>query len=480
MSHSARARWTALAALAVVAPGRDVVAGSAIEVYEGTERPAELTPILRKLDRFTLKQHGTSVSSERQWLEIGRLPGIQDSAVTSSKIQAKLDDADAKMRSTDYKLAREYLMTALQWIAENPSTAVRIPILDELLTRAYVTFALLETEANNKKAAIEWMIRVKATIPNHASIRTKFGGDAEALYNEAAKQDLKRPSGALTVNVTNPKARIFIDEIERGAGGYFTGTFPARDQAYRIYVEADGVGYRFDRTISADGRASTLDIDWEFERALVATPEWIGLKIPARLKQRQREFLDAVSARISSTTFYVLGLRTGKTQRHLTARVYSKALGFRCSGEILLDDAQEEARMKQFADFLDSCAFSPLVQVWHGEAAREEAPRPPPPRAHSSPSEPSLELAAVLVGSGIGLVLGGTTLVVVDEEPRLLPDQAYRHPAPWGFAMLAVGVVVGGYGTYRLLDAGTPSAPRRSVTLVPNEGGVMATSAWRF
>lgn len=478
MSHGARARLTVLAALAVMAAGRDVIAGNAIELYEGTERPAELTPILRKLDRFTLKQHGTSVSSERQWLEIGRLPGVQDSSVTSSKIQAKLDDADAKMRSTDYKLAREYLTTALQWIAENPSTAVRISVLDELLTRAYVTFALLETEANNKKAAIEWMLRVKATIPNHSSIRTKFGGDAEALYNEAAKQDLKRPSGALTVNVNNPKARIFVDEVERGAGGHFTGTLPARDQAYRIYVEADGVGYRFDRTISADGRASTLDIDWEFERALVASPDWIGLKIPTRLKQRQREFLDTVGRRIGNTTFYVLGLRTAQAHRYLTGRVYSPALGFKCSGEILLDDAQEEARMKQFADFLDSCAFSPLVQVWGGKAARPEAP--PPPSPHRSTSEPSLELAAVLVGSGIGLVLGGTTLVLVDEDPRLLPDHAYRHPAPWGIAMLAVGVVAGGYGTYRLLDARKPSAPRRSVMLVPTEGGAMASTAWRF
>lgn len=404
--RSRRTRAAILVACLATIVSLRVDAGVGIERYESA-RPAEAAPVMRKFERFTMK-HGTAITGERVSPNVARSSGVKDKNVTPRMITDKLDEAHRKWRRTDNAGAKLDVEQALAWTRDNTATAIQISSLPELLTRAYVTLAMIAADANDKKTARSWMTRLKAEIPDHPAIRAKFGPDAEKLYNEALKAESAIAHVKLIIRVSNRRARIFVNEVERGSEGVFEGELPIGE--YRIFVTADGVGYRFDRELFADAPME-LKVDWDFQRSFVATPEWVGLIVPPALKAKETDFLKHASQWIQSTSFYVLSLRVEGAHRYLTGEVFTNPIGVERAGEILLDDAQEDARMEAFAAFLEKSTPSPLIVVQRG--AIKEAPKPLPAPVAEAPFVPSdgvpiYSIGAWIVG-GAALVAGATS-----------------------------------------------------------------------
>lgn len=394
-----------VASLATVASLR-VDAGVGIERYESA-RPADAGPVMRKFERFTMK-HGTAITGERVSTSIARSSGVKDKNVTPRMITDKLDEAHRKWRRTDNAGAKLDVEQALAWTRDNSATAIQIASLPELLTRAYVTLAMIAVDANDKKTARSWMTRLKAEIPDHPAIRAKFGPDAEKLYNEALKAASTIAHGKLVVRASNRRARIFINEVERGSEGVFEGELPVGE--YRIFVTADSIGHRFDREVSA-AAPTELKLDWDFQRSFVATPEWVGLIVPPTLKAKETDYLKQASQWIQSTSFYILSLRVEGAHRYLTGAVFTNPIGVERAGEILLDDSQEDARMEAFAAFLEKSTPSPFIVVERG--AIKETPEPLPAPVAEAPFVPSdgvpiYSIGAWIVGGG-AIVIGATS-----------------------------------------------------------------------
>ncbi|MBX3157751.1 MAG: hypothetical protein KF773_17415 [Deltaproteobacteria bacterium] len=425
--------------------------------------------MMRKFERFTMK-YGSVIVPPRGRLR-QRFPGIDDPAITVPKIVEKFEEAKRRLLNTDVTGARADLNEVLGWIRDNPATATKVPKLSVLLTRAYVTLAIMEEDARNKKAALRWMSHLHSTIPDHPAIGEKYGQDAETLYNAALKAGARTPHGKLIVRVTHPRARIFIEGIERGSGGRFEGSFPVPEDnaSLRIYVEVDGTGYAFERSVLKHYDMD-LDVDWDLHRSLVETKDYVALIIPPELKARERELLDMTALQVSSSTYYLLGLRKAGDQRYLTARVYTAGFGFQRQGEILLDDEQEDERMAAFAAFLERREFSPLVTLGIGRSESKPATAP----TYVKPFSHSAAFGVVIVG-GV-LILGGGGLGALS---RFAPDECADFPCTTvGIAMAGVGVVgVVGAIWWHARNGKRSSPP---VTIAPARGGAIVGVGWDF
>jgi hypothetical protein len=455
--------------LAVALASPPVEANSGIEWYEpGQERPADMTRIMRKYESFTNK-YGAAIVPPRALLR--RFPGVSDPALTVQKILERFEGAKKKLMNTDVNGARADLTEALGWVRDNPATAAKISGLSLVLTRAYVMMAMIEDDARNKKAAFRWMLRLHNTIPNHPALGENYGDDAEKLYDAALKADARAAHGKLIVRVNNPGARIFIDGIERGTGGAFEGVFPVtegKDDEYRIYVEVGANGYAFDSAVRGD-RDEILEIDWDFQRSLVETADYVALIIPPELKAREQDFLSWVGKQVNRSSYSLISVRTSGDRRYLTGKVYFTKAGFRQTGEILLDDGKEDERMAAFAAFLENGTNSPLVSVSGGLAKRL-------PAAESRPAEFSSGPPLFIIGGGGFVVMGGVALAISQlHEPGCPKDQC----VPIGLAMAGVGAVGIAVGVIWHLRESKP-ASRPPVTIAPTRGGVMAGMGWDF
>src|SRR5690606_34162823 len=89
----------------------------------------------------------------------------------------------------------------------------------------------------------------------------------------------KSQPGKLLISVNDPDARIFLNEIGVGRGGtYGAGKLPG---AYRALVIVKEQSLHYQVTVPP-GSEVKLDLDWDFERALVVTPQRVALMLRAQ------------------------------------------------------------------------------------------------------------------------------------------------------------------------------------------------------
>lgn len=456
--------------LAVLTTFHHAHAGVGIERYDRA-RPADAGPVIQKFEHYTMK-YGTAITGERLWRGLLRFPAVQDESITTRMIAEKLDEAHRKWRRTDNAGAKLDVEQALAWSHDNPGTSIRITSWPELVTRAYVTLAMIATDAKDKAGARGWMIRLKTEIPDHAAIRTKFGEDAEKLYNEALKTGRALERGKLIVRASSPSARIFINEVHRGNEGVFQGELPIGE--YRIVVDDAGSMYRFDRTVVAND-ATELKVDLAFHRVLVASREWVGVIVPPELQVREDQILGEVSFWIQSTTYFVLSVRKDQTHRYLTGTVFTQGRGKGRAGEIVLGDAQEDARMEAFAAFLEKGASSPLISTAIGASKTSVATRVRTltPATGTRRPVPPYSVAAWIVGAGL-LAFGGALVYGHVEDSTCLAPCDMRYGIP--MAVVGLGLYVSGfYVAHRRTQRA-----KRSAFVAPARGGALAGIGWSF
>lgn len=458
------ARGLALVAvLAVLQTSSAAACGLAIERYEYA-RPPEVAPVIRKLNRFLLAR-GVTIDGELLWDDFRRLPAVVDEELTVRKLADALEAAYKEWWRGNFKKADPLLDTVVQQVRDNPGIATEVDALPELLTKVYVARAMRRLDNGDKNGAIESMMQLITDIPEHPAVRSQFGPEAEKQYNEALKRQRVVKRGKFVVRVSNPLARIFINEIERGKDGVFKGELPVGD--YRIFVRVGAKGYRFDSHVY-DGTANTVEINWDHQLALVTTREWVGMIIRPDQKDRELEFMSETS-RYLGTEVAVIGFRKTAKHRYLTGEVYNDAYKrFVRDGEIVLDDDQMDERMAAFAQFLCDGEPSPLVTL--GIGASDEDRRP---RSVSRGGEPPASTYIAWLAGGAMLVAGVSLIAADYENPQECADPPCKGRYGWPLAGVGLGVFALGF----VFDI---RAHRAVASVVPSGSGAMASVGWSF
>ena len=367
-------RGTLVAAMVLAASSAS--ADVLLESYDG-ERPIDADQLLAPF-RATLESHGIATTAAKILeLDAANVPlsPTHDATLTATQIVSQIDiglKVATKLGPNgvvDFDQAIADLDAAVLAAHDNPAVVAGDKTSREWMTRALAELAFAHNRLANdpahkkdraahQKAVDDALAEQIRSYPDFAITPEKYGPEIAKLYLEIHDRLEAGPHGNLTVRVSRPSARIYVDEFDRGQSGKLEhrAMIPG---TYRVLVVADGVGRVYHVTVPADGttRDRVLDIDWAADTAFMVTREWVGWvwpighdRVASAAPARARVIGDAV---IVASIVWRDGLR------FVTATKFSGAGKEVTSGAIKLTGDRDEAKITALATTIITGAGSP-------------------------------------------------------------------------------------------------------------------------
>lgn len=258
----------------------------AIESYVGV-RPAEVTKSMTYLG-VALERWDFTAQPAALKKQLGArvvYPGLEDLRFTARSFSKQVEAGLNAVVNEQYQLAARILVSALESAHRNSLVLARDPKSRESRLEALIYLARAYKHLGKLAERDEVMIEVLRSYPDKVMTAKKYGPDAEEIY-EAVKRTVDRSGrGRLSVEVTDPDAVIYVDEIVRGRGKTLLGNL--LPGLHRVLVDGANGAARQYRVVVRANQQARLAIDWEVDSVLV-TGTWVGFQIPTE-KDRERE-----------------------------------------------------------------------------------------------------------------------------------------------------------------------------------------------
>ena len=292
---------------------------------------------------------------------------------------------------------------------------------------AQVSADLRRGRASDAEGAMTELVR---RFPEAAPSRSEHGGDAVELYRRVRRRVESAGSGRLVVDVSDPDAVIFVDDVFRGVGRVDESVAAG---AHAVHVQIGKQPGRV-REVSVDaGGVTRVRIAWEVDRALRTGADWAGLEI-----ERPREsILDAATARAVAIA------RAAGSRTVVLLAIEERASAGRVLIGAAIDAGSGRAIRRASVPLtggVQVLALARLARVLAGAPLRV-APRPPRRWLKWSLA------ASSLVGLG-----AGATLIHLDGRCQHhvvgRPCPVSWQTGPYGWAALGVGLGLGGASAY--------------------------------
>lgn len=412
-SPSAHGPWrrllAGLAVLLLLAPAAH--ADSYFEVYVG-KRPAEAEHVMPRFYKLlTAEFHAVSPEALSAKFVSPPLPGVTDPKVTASAIIDNIELGYRAAARMQYDTAIGTLTSAIDQATRNEQVFVAEPNAPAEMMRALVQLGLSYYARGDIGKGTDAFAELARSLDGQPL--KGFSDAAQQRYSEASKLLLKSQPGKVLISVSDPEAQIFLNGIGVGRGGTFTaGKLPG---PYRALVMVKDRSLRYPLTVAPGGEAR-LELDWDFETALVVTPTWVGLQLvsppsPSKLAQ----YVDRLADRtVGETTVATVTLERTCGKLGLTGRVFARRPSVKQQkvARVEIDESAPEPAMRALLAYMRNGELSPEVHV--GEP-RTECNTPvastDDPAIETHPGRPSSWkkwtgvglFAAGLVGGGLSI-----------------------------------------------------------------------------
>lgn len=436
------------APLSPISPAR---ADLVIEAYVD-KRPADADRALAPL-RAALEEAGHVVApAEVAAALAGVAPGsgVSDAKLTAEAIASQVDVGVKSFVRGEFTVAAAQLREAIAAAHDNPALVVSDDKSPHWMTRGLTALALARAKLKDPRGAAEAMAEQLRSFPSLPVTVEEFGADGSELYATTRRAVEAQGRGGLTINVTDPNARIFVNELGRGRGSVALGDIAPG--SYRVLVQASAVSRRYAVEISA-GATAELTIDWITDSAFVFTPEWVGFALPRAYADRADAYAGRLAKALPTGNVITLGVTGEGSARQLTAAVHEHESG-RVIGRAALPPGVTSPSARQLRDFLRALANELPAGAQAGAPASS---RPPPAKVARWP---------IYLFAGLALAAAGGAVALRDEED-LFPAMVVGAA---GFGVAAVGIT---------FDVRARSR-RATVALHPTASGGVATVGWRY
>lgn len=380
----------------------------------------------------------------------------------------------------------------------NPRAFAHNQTLRDRLRKAQIALALSHQRTGDIAAAKALLGEVLRSFPDTQVLRSQYGPDAFALFEDVRRAHGQGGRGRLRIMVPTDASVVFINERFEGVGDIDKGDVIPGE--YRVHCQDGKRVSRVHRVVVRADDTTEVSIDLRFEATLHASASWTGFLFASAAERGRLEARYAVTLarQLGANRVIVIGIDRAAKRSTLsgalvdlgTARELRRA-------SLVLDPEPSADRVRSLARFLagDEPAVGLEVQVQD-----DAKPRPddrPLARAHSRGSDRSWMRWAGIGGVGLGLIGGGLAIKSVrdgraaaDElervcavmcsstQARELADRQDRSnrnaliSGSLGGAALVAGVVL------LVVSRGDRDAP--AVAAAPIDGGTIATFTVAF
>lgn len=464
------------------------------EVYVG-EPHADVDKYAQQLQRIVIDEvHLVGPETLAREFKHPPRPGVADASITATKLIEDIELGYKAAARMQYQTAIPLLTAAIEQATNNQAVFVTDPSASTEMRRAYVQLGMSYYalgEIGKGADAFADVVRALDGQPLKG-----FSEAVQQRYSAASTLLAKSQPGKLLISVNDPDARIFLNEIGVGRGGtYGAGKLPG---AYRALVIVKEQSLHYQVTVPPGGEVK-VDLDWDFERALVVTPQRVALMLraqPSRAKMLEYVTRLAHRTRDDSTIVTTTFTRACGAVA-LVARRYARGSSVveKKVAHVVLDgdDADSAIRALLYNVLKDE----PSADVRVGEPRADCSQQNEPDATDAEPA-PRRWMMWTGIGAGIlGVAAGGLSLKYVldnraagdelkrvcavmctSEQARSLEDKqvvAARNAVIWGVA--GAVLVVGGGALYFFSRRG---GDRPQVSVLPTRGGAFATAGFEF
>ncbi|MEJ7598450.1 MAG: hypothetical protein WKG01_11110 [Kofleriaceae bacterium] len=434
-------------------------------------------------------------------------PGIVNPQFTSQKLAAAVDkgvnefiNADPK-KDADFQKVVSTLGQAVGEAERNPGMLAREPKHRETMLSAYVHLALAYDRLRNMTRRDEVMSAAIRYFPKRVITRNQHGPEAERIFQANRSNIDKMGRGRLVIQVSEPDAVIYLDEIAHGSGSLTIGDLiPGKHRV--LVVSQDGESRQYEVSIFAK-QETRHKVDWALDSVL-SSGDWVGL-LYATASDRAREadlvrrFARAHTSAAMAATYSVTAIRNRVV---IEASLYRVATGALIrSKAVELDGTGDENRVTQLAAALvnEPTQGGIIVDVDHPEHSRATDTA----KAGTEPQgpEPVASVAAVDTGSPAPMIAGniwrrpmaslagamgifyaatGGALLAGCKDVVISLDCSRNQAELGGWIFLSSGLALVGVSAYVMWSDSRPRPARPIVTMSPLAGGGMGSVQFEF
>jgi hypothetical protein len=443
--------------------GADARAGVTVETYFGARSP-DAERVAGKLVA-ALAERGIDASAAHGAAQLDHVAksAVADPALTGKQLAEQLELAHSTWIRGEFVSAAQRLADALQVAHDNPGIVITSDGLVSAVIRAQVDLALARRRLEDPAGARDAMMAYVRAYPDRPVARREFGPDAESYYASTKAVADRASTGVLVVDVTDPDAQIFVDEIGRGRGASYSAHLLAGE--YRVVVIVGSVARRYDVTVAAD-RESRLSIDWRLDAALATGAATLQLALSRDELATQASYARALSRAAHDARVVILFSVDTASDGVLAATLYDGVTSRVVRTGRARLGAGEDREIATLAGLLASGQSDAAI------TARDASER----AARSGPRWPSyvgIGAAAAAAGSGIYLLHINHEGTCGLPGPTQCPKRWATAPAGW--SLLGAGAVLAAASIWWFVHSGQ-RAPE-VLAIVPARDGIAL--AWQ-
>jgi hypothetical protein len=337
----------------------------------------------------------------------------------------------------------------------------------DALMRGLLGLALSQRRLGRQTEATAAMAELIRSFPDREISYKEYGPEPRDFFQKV-ERDLGRDGrGALTVDVDDDKAVVFINERYAGVGDVsVVDLLPGR---YRIFLQQGDQPGRIHEVEVEPGRTAALTVSWQLDAVLRPGAALVFPDEEARGQWEARHAVRIARA-LGAPSVVVLGIRDNRGRRSVVGAVYSTE-----STRPLRSGAVAIEPVVPASERLEA-----LARLLAGDEAAADLVAPlgePGPGGDGGAidggggSRPVRVWKWVALGGGLAAIAGGVTLIAIHQGPVDGERVIERNSRVPGIITASAGAALTGLGVFLFLKDSRDRRRERSAAIVPLDGG---------